>query len=177
MKNTGKHFARKGGAARADEPYEYRECGLRNIFLHNGFEVVERDGEQYVAIIDTDGLQCAIGTCLVRNRKSLAQDEFRFLRKTMDMTQAELGRWIGQSSQQVARWEKGQSEISGPADRLLRAIFMLKTKGPDERENLLKLLMDMDDMDDMDEMDDFTPRRTQLYLNDDAWSGRRHAAI
>ena len=158
----------------ADRPYEYRECGLRGIFLHNGFEVVERDGEQYVAIINTDGLQCAIGAYLVRNRKSLAQDEIRFLRKTMDMTQAELGRWMGQSSQQVARWEKGQSEIPGPADRLLREIFRLKTMEPDERGDFLNLLKAMEDM---EEMDDITPRRIQLYLKDGAWSGRRRAAI
>lgn len=169
MNTVADHFIRKGGAPCA-EPYEYKECGLQGIFLHNGFEAIERDGEQYVAVFDTDALHHAIGLSIVQNRKELSPEEVRFLRKSMDLTQSELGRWMGQSSQQIARWEKGQSDIPGPADRLLRAIFLLKTMGPDERENFLNVLKDIEDMDDL------TPRRIQLYLNGDAWSDRRAVA-
>lgn len=168
MNTAAEHFIRGGGEPCA-EPYEYTECGLQGIFLHNGFDVIERDGEKYVSVFDTDGLNHAVGVHIVRNRKELAPDEIRFLRKTMDLTQSELGRWMGQSSQQIARWEKGQSEIPGPADRLLRAIFMLLTMGPDERENFLNVLKEIDDMDDL------TPRRIQLYLNGNAWGDRRAA--
>ena len=158
-------FIHRGEALKA-VPYEYNECGLEGIFLHSGYDTIEHDGECYVSVVDTEGLHRRIGEFIVANRKELAPDEIRFLRKTMDLTQSELGRWIGQSSQQVARWEKGHSEMPGPADRLLRAIFLLRTMAPDEREEFLKLLRDIEDMDDL------TPRRVEMYLNDGRWEDR-----
>lgn len=106
-----------------DAPFHYRRSGLDNIYLLNGFEAEWVDGERYVTVMDVDGLHKAIGLHLVCNRKVLAPKEIRFLRKTLDQTQSELGRLIGQSDQQIARWEKGENNISGPADRLLRILF------------------------------------------------------
>lgn len=146
------------GEAVAAEPYEYKECGLDGIFLHNGYDIMEHGGERFVSVVDTEGLHRAIGELLVVNSKELAPNEIRFLRKTMDLTQSELGRWMGKDSQTVARWEKGQTEIPKVADRLLRAIFMLRTMDPSERENFLEILRDIEDMDDL------TPRRVELYL-------------
>ena len=51
----------------------------------------------------------------------------RFLRNMMDLTQEELARKLGVDVQTTARYEKGQTAISGPADRLLRHIFVLST--------------------------------------------------
>jgi DNA-binding transcriptional regulator YiaG len=147
-------------------PYEYTECGLEGIFLHNGYDIIDYSGERFVSVSDTEGLHRRIGEYIVANRKELAPEEIRFLRKTMELTQSELGRWIGQSSQQVARWEKGQSEIPGPADRLLRAIFLLRTMAPNEREEFMELLRSIEDMDDL------TPRRVELYLNGDQWEDK-----
>lgn len=160
------NFIRKGEAASA-VPYEYRECGLEGIFLHNGYDVLEHDGERHVSVSETERLHRRIGEYLVAHRKELAPEEVRFLRKTMDLTQSELGRWIGQSSQQVARWEKGQSEIPGPADRMIRAIFLLRTTSPTERDEFLALLRSIEDMDDL------TPRRVELYLNGGQWQDRK----
>ena len=145
--SNASYFVRKGEEIRA-VPYEYTESGLQGIFLHSGYDPVEHDGETYVSIIDTEGLHRCIGEHLVYNRKELSPDEIKFLRKTLDMTQSQLGRDMGQSSQQIARWEKGQSVIPGPADRLLRAIFLLKTADSDEREEFLDLLHSLDEMDE-----------------------------
>lgn len=163
--NDQASFIRKDQAPCA-VPYEYKECGLDGIFLHNGYDVIEHDGEIYASVEDTEGLHRRIGEYLVANRKEFAPAEVRFLRKTMDLTQSELGRWIGQSSQAVARWEKGQTELPGPVDRLLRGIFLLKTMAPDERENFMELLRSIEDMDDL------TPRRVELYLNGKHWEDR-----
>lgn len=142
-------------------PYEYKECGLKGIYLINGYDVIEHEGEKYVAVADTEGLNRRIGEFLVARRKELSADEVRFLRKTMDLTQSELGRWMGKDSQTVARWEKGQTAIPAIADRLLRAIFQLKTMAPEERGDFLDLLRNIDDMDDI------TPCDIEIYLNDD----------
>ncbi|MGN6621977.1 MAG: helix-turn-helix domain-containing protein [Sphingomonas sp.] len=163
------NFVREGQAIAA-APYEYKECGLEGIFLHNGYDIMKHDGELYASVEDTEGLHRKIGEFIVATRKELAPKEIRFLRNTMELTQSELGRWIGQSSQQVARWEKGQSDVPGPADRLIRAIFMLKTMDPEEREDFLELLRNIEDMDDL------TPRRLELYLNGHQWQDHREAA-
>ncbi len=163
--NYNANFVRDGEAICA-APYEYRECGLEGIFLHNGYESIKHDGESYVSIVDTEGLNRRIGEYLVANRKELAPEEIRFLRKTMDLTQSELGRWMGKDSQTVARWEKGQTDIPTVADRLLRAIFQLQTMSPEERESFLDLLRDIEDMDDL------TPRRVEMYLSDGRWQDR-----
>jgi len=144
-------------------PYEYKECGLQGIFLYNGYEIARHAGEEFVSVVDTEGLHRAICLEIVQNSKELAPDEIRFLRKTMHLTQSELGHAMGQSSQQIARWEKAKSGITGPADRLLRAIFLLENMDPDERESFKNLLEEIDGMDDL------TPRRIQLVLNGDEW--------
>lgn len=132
-------------------PYEYKECGLPNIFLHNGYEVKEREGDCFVSIIDMEGLHRTIGEHIICNRKELSPAEIRFLRKAMNMTQAELGRDMGQSSQQVARWEKGVSAIPGPADRLLRIIFQVRMMDDEELEAFIRELSSIEEMDERPE--------------------------
>jgi DNA-binding transcriptional regulator YiaG len=100
----------------------------------NGFDKKEAG---YI-IHNQDDLHKAIGLHIVTKRKVITPKELRFLRSQMDKSQRELGEIIGQSSQQVARWEKGQSEIPGPAERLIRVLFMLSTMAPEEREKLLE---------------------------------------
>lgn len=42
----------------------------------------------------------------------------------MNLTQSDLGKFVGMSSQPVARWEKGESDITRAADLLVRAIYI-----------------------------------------------------
>jgi DNA-binding transcriptional regulator YiaG len=129
---TGEYFRHSGDVECYDAPFHYRRSGLENIYLLNGFEAEEDDGETYVTVLDVDGLHKAIGMHLVTHRKVLAPKEIRFLRKTLDLTQGEMGRLIGQSDQQIARWEKGENNISGPADRLLRLMFAYTLQKEDD---------------------------------------------
>lgn len=50
--------------------------------------------------------------------------EVRFLRQSMGCAQVELGQLLGTTDQAIARWEKGKTAIPGPAELLLRAIFL-----------------------------------------------------
>lgn len=163
---TARHFVRRGEAPRA-VPYEYRECGLAGIYLHNGYDTVEHDGEQHVSVMDTEGLHRCIGEHIVYTRKELLPEEIKFLRKTMDLTQSELSQWMGQSSQQVARWEKGKSAIPGPADRLFRAIFLVETREPDETWSFMDLLKSIE------ELDDAPPRDLAFCFAGGAWQQER----
>lgn len=107
------------------DTYHYTECGLDNVYLRCGYDI-EDDAEygEIVSIHDADELHRAIGDFLVRNKKILTGKELRFLRKEMDLTQAELGKWLGVTDQAVARWEKDKTDIPGSADYLIRTLFV-----------------------------------------------------
>lgn len=73
-----------GHADLASKPYHYKECGLDNIYLVNGFSIEEMDGEPYVSIENVDALWKAIGLFLVERQKTFSPAELRFLRGQMD---------------------------------------------------------------------------------------------
>ena len=104
-------------------PHHYTQCGLGNVYLRNGFEVVSTKYGEAIRIHDMDGLHGAIGMYLIREKKQLDGMEIRFLRHEMDLSQNMLGKLLDKSAQSIARWEKGQTRMDGPADRLLRLLY------------------------------------------------------
>lgn len=133
---------RLSGGRLANAPLHYTQCGLDDIYLLNGFEHGAYKGKPWVSVTDMDGLYRAIGLNLVHARKSLSPKEWRFLRKQLGMTQAELGAELDLSSQQVARYEKGESEVSGPAELVLRILFLLSAHEGRAHEAVLRGLLD-----------------------------------
>ncbi len=131
------------------ERYHYRQCGLEDVYLVNGFE--RESSARYgdtVKIRNIEGLHRAIGRYLVREKKTLVGAEIRFLRHELKLSQRSLGGLLSKSSQTVARWEKGQGTIDGAADRLLRLIYegATATKGGRTKETreLLEQLSELD---------------------------------
>lgn len=112
------------GKAKAPKPYHYTQCGLHDVYLLNGVTEHETPYGSGVSVYDVEGLHKAIAMNLVFNKAMLNGREMRFLRKLIDLTQAELAVWLGVNVQTIARWEKGQSEISGPADKLVRLLYL-----------------------------------------------------
>jgi DNA-binding transcriptional regulator YiaG len=94
------------------------------VYLLSGYELVSTPEGDGITIQDLDGLHKAIGLHLVTERKVLSSQELRYIRKQMDFTQSELGKLLGLTDQQVARWEKGTSEITDAADTLLRLLYL-----------------------------------------------------
>lgn len=105
-------------------PYHYTACGLSDVYLYGGYEEEEFDGECYVSIQHVNELHRAIMGALVSRPGDLSGEEVRFLRKEMDLTQAELATLVGVRAQTVARWEKDETEIPGPANVLLRLLTL-----------------------------------------------------
>lgn len=120
MKAT--HWSHAGD--KGQEPLHYTECGLDDVYLVSGYERETTPYGDGIIIRDLDNLHRAIGIYLVQEKKVLNGKEIRFLRKQMDLTQSELSRYFGLSHQQVARWEKGQSEITESAASLLRLLYL-----------------------------------------------------
>lgn len=122
----------------AGEPRLYEACGLDNIWLVDGFEVIERNGEELIQPEDVEGLHRAIALHLAMFRKPLGGREIRFIRRAIDMTQAEFGHSLGVTSQTVARWEKDQISIRTPEERLLRITAALAVSDPDRLADIVR---------------------------------------
>jgi DNA-binding transcriptional regulator YiaG len=146
-------FKRRGEPETTDKPLHYTMSGLDDVYLFNGFEVETIDGEEYVTVQDLDGLWKAIGLHLVTTRKALAPKEIKFLRHHMNLTQAELAGKMQVTDQTVARWEKGvTAELSGPADMMLRVLFLgseiAQPEGSELIAKIIKLWEELVEQDD-----------------------------
>lgn len=136
--NTELFCIRGGGLP--TKPRLYEACGLDNIWLVDGFEIVKRGGEEFVLPEDVEGLHRAIALHLAMFRKPLTGREIKFMRRAIDMTQPELGHSLGVHAQTVARWEKDQVLIPAPEERLLRITAILAAS---DEEGFAKLIREM----------------------------------
>lgn len=102
--------------------YHYRECGLENIWLLNGYELHNTEYGNGVSFQDPEGLDAAIALSLTEKPARLSGKEFRFLRIMLDMSQKGVGEYFGKDAQTVALWEK-RDTINEDADFLIRHIY------------------------------------------------------
>ena len=104
--------------------YQYKESGLDNVYLVNGYRVHDTPYGNGVSIDNTEGLNQAIGRWLISLPKPLIGVELRFFRLEMEATQKDLAGILGTTEQTLRLWEKHRRKaIPGPADRLLRALY------------------------------------------------------
>lgn len=109
--------------------YHYTGCGLRNIWLKNGYEHWNTPYGKGVAIADLEGLHRAIGLALVQHKPRLSGAEVRFLRTELDFSQSDLAKVLGVGETSVRGWEKHRTRITMPAERLLRALYREHVSG------------------------------------------------
>lgn len=127
--------------------YRYRECGLDDVTLVNGYKRVRTPYGVGVSVVDIDGLHKAIAARLTHKPGALTAPEFRFLRKNLGLSQEALGELIGADVQAIARWEKGKSAIPGASDRLLRALWEGHANGETDILEIVGRLKDADGID------------------------------
>lgn len=108
--------------------YHYRESGLPNIYLANGYREVKTAHGPSIVIEDVEGLHFAIAACIVSERKRLTGTEVRFIRKYLEKTQTALADELGVDEQTVRRWE-GLKLIPTQADRAVRLHFLHEMVG------------------------------------------------
>lgn len=102
--------------------YHYTGCGLKNVFLANGYKKVVTPYGRGVSFVDLEGLHDAIASALLSKQSPLTGEELRFLRNELELSQKSLAATFGVSEQSVARWEK-QGEASPEGDRLIRLVY------------------------------------------------------
>jgi DNA-binding transcriptional regulator YiaG len=127
------------------EPYHYKACGLENVYLISGYQERVIGGETYVSIKDVQELHEAIAVALVHHRKLLSGPEVRFIRKYLDLTQRGLAELLAVSDQMVARYEKGQTDLVGPADGILRLLVAEHSGGKVRIRQELERIRSVDD--------------------------------
>ena len=128
------------------ELHHYRECGLNNVFLLNGFTVKATRHGRAVSIDDMDGLHLAIGSHLAGEKRALTGAELRFLRVELGLSQKMLGILLGKSAQTVARWEKEQSRIDSTAERVVRMLYTEQGGRNEKIRNMLQELAAPDEL-------------------------------
>ena len=107
--------------------HHYTECGLQNVMIDGLTFLVDHDGDEIVTIEAVNELHKVIALGIVAHAHGMSGDELRFLRTEMGLTQAELGELVHHDKQSVGRWERGEFEIDGAAETIIRrlAIEML----------------------------------------------------
>jgi putative transcriptional regulator len=123
------------------EPYHYVASGLDNIYLLNGVTTQATAYGPMITIENLNGLHNAIGLYIVEKPSLMTGPNFHFVRKQLDLTQVQLGRYLRVSDQTVANYEKGNTCL-GPADPLLRGLYLVHVLPEQTRVEVLKELMD-----------------------------------
>jgi len=70
--------------------YHYTECGLRNVWLENGYNSRKTGYGEAVSVEDVDGLHALLALRLADKKGSLTAAELRFLRTHLCLSQASL---------------------------------------------------------------------------------------
>jgi len=119
--------------------YHYTDCGLRNVWLANGYRRVKTPYGAGVAVEGVPALHRAIGLWLAKKPRQLSGAEIRFLRKELDLSQRALAEIVGQTEQTVSLWER-RGRIPKTADRFIRAFYREAVEGNAQIRNILARL-------------------------------------
>ena len=114
----------QNGRKEQKQKYQYVECGLDDVYLLNGYAERDTPYGKGVSVDNVDGLHDAIARQICCCKPLMNGKEFRFLRKHLDMTQSEISVLLGCDPQTVARWEKGEVDIKGPVDKIIRLLAL-----------------------------------------------------
>lgn len=125
-------------------PYQYRECGLDNIWLVNGYQIHDTAYGQGVSFVRADALDAAIAKALTEKPAPLTGREFRFLRIMLDLSQKTVGELMGKEAQTVALWEKADT-LKPDVDFLFRHIY--RQTAIDRNDNYRELVERLNHMD------------------------------
>ena len=105
--------------------YHYTECGLNNVWLKNGFNIIETPYGTATSIDDVDSLHRIIALSLVKKKGKIDGAELRFLRIILRLTQLQLGKLLGTTEQTVSLWERNDT-INPAADMMVRLLVAEK---------------------------------------------------
>lgn len=131
---------------------KYNDCGLRNIWLKNGYQYEEIEGHgKCLEIDDINGLHRSIAHHLVNYRKRLSGAEIRFLRVEMGLSQKRLADCLGVDEQTISLWERSKRRPTVAAERMLRLLYLEHADGETKVAKMIAQWNDIDRMEKLEE--------------------------
>ncbi|KAA6204566.1 MAG: helix-turn-helix domain-containing protein [Candidatus Tokpelaia sp.] len=109
-----------------DKIYHYTEIGLDNVYLIGIAPEIDDAGEEIITIPFINKLFKAVAEAIVGYKKGISGAELRYLRTEMGLTQAELAALLHKDKQTIGRWERGETEIDGTAEAVIRRLAIEK---------------------------------------------------
>jgi len=109
--------------------YRYTACGLDNVFLVGLPQAKDRGGDRTITIPSINKLHAVLRRAVAQKDGGLDPKEVRFLRSELELTQAELAQIVHKDAQTVGRWERGETQIDGNSETLLRAMALEQDDG------------------------------------------------
>lgn len=103
--------------------YHYTDCGLPNVWLQG----VERHETSYgpaTSIPYVEDLHRVIGLAIAETNRQMTGAEIRFLRTELDLSQRSLSGLLAVKENTLRRWELGETNIPGPAQRALAGFYI-----------------------------------------------------
>jgi DNA-binding transcriptional regulator YiaG len=107
--------------------YHYKECGLDNVWLENGFAAKATPYGKAVAIDDAIDLHKVLTLNLTMKKGRITGKELRFMRVVLGMSQEGLGKCVGATEQSVSLWER-TGKVPQSADSIVRMLVSEKTE-------------------------------------------------
>lgn len=108
--------------------YHYKECGLDNVWLENGYVTKKTAYGKATSVDDAPGLHKVLAMELTQKKGRITGKELRFMRTVIGMSQEGLGKCVGASEQSVSLWER-TGKVPQYADSLLRLMLSEKLNG------------------------------------------------
>ena len=63
----------------------------------------------------------------------MSGDQLRRIRKRLELTQVQMANRMGTTGNTIARWERGERSISGPAEKLARLLARIARESTSPR--------------------------------------------
>lgn len=127
------------------EFFRYQGCGLDNVFLVNGYKIIESvAGNKSIFIEDIEDLHKAIARSIVDDASPLDAQTFKFLRKELGMSQRQFGEFLDMTEGSVSLWERARQPIPQAAQIFIRALVKEKCSGNAELMKTIERLNTLD---------------------------------
>jgi putative transcriptional regulator len=103
--------------------YHYKESGLDDVVLLNGYTIRQTPYGETVSIENVDALHRLLARQIILQRE-INGAQFRFLRREMGKTQAQVATWFQVTEQSISLWERDRDKAIPPlASILLRLLY------------------------------------------------------
>lgn len=107
----------------------YPHFAVQGLLLQNGYTEIDSPTGVRREYAHEDRLELCIARVLLRKPERLRGWDLRFLRRSLNLSQAQLGKLIDRDAQTVARWEKTKRRVPSFVDLAIRCRFAERFDG------------------------------------------------